>query len=230
MEGEKEIVFESEDKGVGVASSTDEGKRRYESYKKALASLAGECRPEILPFGGVCETPAQLQGHEEVANTVHARITADSNGTYIESGRSAQVIDDFNHSITDVVGSVRQTFSREADGNGCKIMITSHSPRTNDPSLGGSGPLESDEHCFTIDRTPHFVNRIRRLTPTECERLQGFPDSWTKFGVMNGKVVDISDSQRYKQCGNAITTNVVTAITTKLIMWFNEQEKNTKQQ
>ncbi len=43
-------------------------------------------------------------------------------------------------------------------------------------------------------------SKIRRLTPTECERLQGFPDGWTE---------GISDTQRYKQMGNAVTVNVV---------------------
>ena len=42
--------------------------------------------------------------------------------------------------------------------------------------------------------------RIRRLTPTECERLQGFPDGYT-----NG----ISDTQRYKCLGNAVTVNAI---------------------
>ena len=50
-------------------------------------------------------------------------------------------------------------------------------------------------------------NRIRRLTPIECERLQGFPDDWTK---------GVSDTQRYKQLGNAITTCVVKEIINKL--------------
>lgn len=51
--------------------------------------------------------------------------------------------------------------------------------------------------------------RIRRLTPIECERLQGFPDDWTKYGA-DGEL--ISDTQRYKMCGNAVTTNVITEI------------------
>ena len=45
--------------------------------------------------------------------------------------------------------------------------------------------------------------RIRRLTPIECERLQGFPDGWTD---------GLSDTQRYKTLGNAITVNVVAEI------------------
>lgn len=51
--------------------------------------------------------------------------------------------------------------------------------------------------------------RIRRLTPVECERLQGFPDNYTKYGEGGA---EISDSQRYKMLGNAVTTNVVTAV------------------
>ncbi len=49
---------------------------------------------------------------------------------------------------------------------------------------------------------------IRRLTPIECERLQGFPDNWTE---------GISDTQRYKCLGNAVTTNVITVIGEYLI-------------
>ena len=48
---------------------------------------------------------------------------------------------------------------------------------------------------------------IRRLTPVECERLQGFPDNFTE---------GISDTQRYKSLGNAVTTNVIAAIIIKL--------------
>ena len=72
---------------------------------------------------------------------------------------------------------------------------------------------------------------VRRLTPVECERLQGFPDGWTEFGVTdeyllrrkNGPIRDaaryldaidetarvaISDSTRYRQLGNAVCVNV----------------------
>ena len=50
---------------------------------------------------------------------------------------------------------------------------------------------------------------IRRLTPVECERLQGFPDNWTAIGKEMG---NISDTQRYKMCGNAVTVDVVAAV------------------
>ena len=52
--------------------------------------------------------------------------------------------------------------------------------------------------------------RIRRLTPVECERLQGFPDGWTAEGLTaDGEVVEVSDTQRYRALGNAVTVNVI---------------------
>ena len=75
--------------------------------------------------------------------------------------------------------------------------------------------------------------KIRRLTPTECERLQGFPDGWTKIGsekcktpnscppysraMCSGHDVEISDTQRYKCLGNAVTVNVIKAIIEKML-------------
>ena len=49
---------------------------------------------------------------------------------------------------------------------------------------------------------------VRRLTPRECERLQGFPDDWT---------ASQSDSQRYKQMGNAVAVPVVQWIINRLV-------------
>ena len=58
------------------------------------------------------------------------------------------------------------------------------------------------------NNTDQFINSIRKLTPLECERLQGFPDDWTKFGTEGL----ISNTQRYKMCGNAVTVDVVEAV------------------
>ena len=57
--------------------------------------------------------------------------------------------------------------------------------------------------------------KIRRLTPVESERLQGFPDDWTKYGIGDEL---ISDTQRYKMCGNAVTTNVIQAVFERILV------------
>ena len=60
-------------------------------------------------------------------------------------------------------------------------------------------------------------SKIRRLTPIECERLQGFPDNWTQYGIEGL----ISDTQRYKMCGNAVTVDVVKAVGERIknVIW-----------
>ncbi|WP_440944978.1 DNA cytosine methyltransferase [Methanosarcina sp. T3] len=66
-------------------------------------------------------------------------------------------------------------------------------------SGGLSSPYGSKQNWDTYN----INGKIRRLTPLECERLQGFPDNWT---------VGISDTARYKCLGNAVTVNVIQVI------------------
>lgn len=67
------------------------------------------------------------------------------------------------------------------------------------------------------DNTLMKGSTIRRLTEIECERLQGFPDNWTMFGNYKGEIKKIAKTQRYKMCGNAVTTEIVTLIGKKLL-------------
>jgi site-specific DNA-cytosine methylase len=50
---------------------------------------------------------------------------------------------------------------------------------------------------------------IRRLTPKECERLQGFPDDWTKVPYRNKEADQCPDGPRYKACGNSMAVPVM---------------------
>lgn len=92
----------------------------------------------------------------------------------------------------------------------CRPVLT---PDRVNKRQNGRRMKEDGEPSFTLTATDrHGVYdgyRIRRLTPVECERLQGFPDFWTELGKDGEK---ISDTQRYKCIGNAVTTSVITAI------------------
>ncbi|MEC0370026.1 DNA (cytosine-5-)-methyltransferase [Paenibacillus chibensis] len=68
-----------------------------------------------------------------------------------------------------------------------------------------------DKHGVAIGRYPRY--RIRKLTPRECWRLQGFTDAQHDAVAAAG----VSDSQRYKQAGNAVTVNVIHALGERLI-------------
>ena len=91
-----------------------------------------------------------------------------------------------------------------------------------------SGTLigKEGQDAFTIrSSNPNGVKdqsyRIRRLTPIECERLQGFPDNHTEYGNYDGEVKKMSNTQRYKQCGNAVTVDVVKAVAEQLKPIYN---------
>jgi DNA (cytosine-5)-methyltransferase 1 len=72
-----------------------------------------------------------------------------------------------------------------------------------------------DRHGVAIGQHPRY--RIRKLTPRECFRLQGFPDSEFDKLVAAG----ISNSQLYKMAGNAVTVNVIDAIGRRLLRFFH---------
>lgn len=85
-------------------------------------------------------------------------------------------------------------------------------------TAGPQGKGYSDDGTmFTLTKTDvHAVSEnktVRRLTPVECERLQGFPDDWT-----SGQ----ADSNRYKQMGNAVAVPVVEWIVGRLVAQLDE--------
>jgi len=81
----------------------------------------------------------------------------------------------------------------------------------------GKGFSDDGSPMFTLDRVSgHGVateQTVRRLTPVECERLQGFPDDWT-----SGQ----ADSNRYKQMGNAVAVPVVEWIVSRMVAQLND--------
>ena len=60
-----------------------------------------------------------------------------------------------------------------------------------------SARQHKDATDLVCQKAEAYAYLIRRLTPLECERLQGFPDGWTD-------ITDASDSARYKALGNSV--------------------------
>lgn len=66
-----------------------------------------------------------------------------------------------------------------------------------------SPTVRADAHPSGVCRTAI----VRRLTPVECERLQGMPDDWSKYGINEkGEVYELPDSARYRLQGNGVAT------------------------
>ena len=89
-----------------------------------------------------------------------------------------------------------------------QIVVHNTMPRSGDPKKGGTGPLSRTDgktYCLDTGNTNaiDIGDKVRRLTPIECERLQTVKDNYTNH---------VSDSQRYKMLGNGWTVEVITHI------------------
>ena len=182
-----------------------------------IGHLRGQRSRQVFPLGQDGGTADDLQGQS--TNTLTARYEgAQAIGSYI------------------VESELDEKENKEIIIEGCKI----NQPATIDLyhfKHGEKRPATSrimdDGNSATISAAQplSLINngRIRRLTPTECMRLQGFPDSWCDYGLIDGKVVEISDTQKYKMAGNSVTTNVIQAIAEKLMEDYNDKESNEEQ-
>jgi DNA (cytosine-5)-methyltransferase 1 len=86
----------------------------------------------------------------------------------------------------------------------CVVGVIQPMAPTLDTKMG-----EKLSHQWPVSMLGVFAQTksVRRLTPLECERLQGFPDGWTDvpdFEKANGKKAVASDSARYKSLGNSV--------------------------
>lgn len=121
--------------------------------------------------------------------------TATDNETWVESD-TANTLNAFDVGDVRTTEAVVYALDRASfnQGKNAQYDFEISDKGVNSPSLNGNN----------VVRTRHIV---RRLTPLECERLQGYPDGWTDIGEWtdsNGKKRQTSDAARYKALGNSI--------------------------
>ena len=103
------------------------------------------------------------------------------------------------------VKSLNKTLNKNQTKKLNKLKVDSSVSGTLTEAIGRGG--SSSEYLTMLKKNQELTGHIRRLTPVECERLQGFPDNWT-----DGQ----SDTQRYKQCGNAVSVPVIKSIVERI--------------
>lgn len=90
------------------------------------------------------------------------------------------------------------------------------------PENGGNGTGYSIETSYTLTKSDqHGVMhdmKVRRLTPIECERLQGFPDNHTLIPWKNKPIEDCPDGPRYKAIGNSMAVPVMRWIGERILL------------
>ena len=86
------------------------------------------------------------------------------------------------------------------------IAVDTYNQTINEKTTQTIGASASDaNHVGAVLQTM----AIRRLTPRECERLQGFPDDWTLIPYRNKPADQCPDGPRYKACGNSMAVPVM---------------------
>lgn len=218
------------DLGYGVEWQVLNGKRWVPQNRERIiivGHLRGECSRKIFPFGGSEQQFASVAGYisEEIWPHRHEQIRRvyNTNGAMptIPTGQGGGVMTKIivprNHrtktQTQDISSTLTSRFRGVPDGDGRPAIIRPVlTPDRLEKRQNGRRMKENGEPAFTLNTQDiHGIYngaRIRRLTPLECERLMGWEDGWTE---------GVSDTQRYKQCGNGIIAPMVTEIMTALL-------------
>jgi DNA (cytosine-5)-methyltransferase 1 len=140
-------------------------------------------------------------GYAKSSEPMYTLDTTSPHGLVV---RNTTAVVGFSHyqNVPTVPGHVSPTLGRESQA----VLMRNREGKDG----GGKGPWFSDKSLTLAtahDQTLFTNTIVRRLTPVECERLQGFPDDWT---------AGQADGQRYKQMGNAVAVPVAEWIIKRL--------------
>lgn len=177
-----------------------------------IGHLAGESEPGVFP---ITESDFGITKGATKTPTVRAITAGGHSGGHHSGMTLVKHRSDQPFKQGDIAPTIRNSDKGEE-----RIVVPVLTPNRIEKRQNGRRFKENGEPAFTLScQDQHGVmidNNIRRLTEVECERLQGFTDDWTKFGNYDGVIKEIAKTQRYKMCGNAVTTNVVKAIGERL--------------
>ena len=205
----------SQDRGsesTGTRKAVPQRRRRI-FVLGTFGDIGGEDISKILSFrerskGYIIEGEGKRKVAEDAENTKDCPTQV---GKYVSTG-----VDVYNGVETGEIAPTVTTGLMNFTASGPKIAVSWN---------GDPTPKSSVEICMTLRSQQGgegvgvaTQEGIRKVTPRECERLQGLPDDFTKYGKNlrldgnqwieeNEDIVTISDTQRYKILGNAITTN-----------------------
>lgn len=195
-----------------------------------VCDFGGMCAPEILfERAGMCGNPAPGAVAKKAPSRTLVGCVAESAETYGLNGDSRETGLSAIPEATHTLGvTLRESVVYDARGNAnvecAHALNCMHDHETviicDRASFNqGANAKYNPTNGYTetaptpVVRGPHAVAvpsqyAVRRLTPRECERLQGFPDDWTRpcnvFVDSRGRTREITDTARYRAIGNSI--------------------------
>lgn len=183
-----------------VLNSKNHGVPQNRERVYIVGNLRGTPRPQIFPFIGRNE-----KGNSRLRQIGIVGKDSEATRIYDSQGISRTIKNGGGMGAKTGLYAIRQKGRGKNRGGDHAVAptLTGKSYQDNNHVVaktvrsGGRGsPHGSKQNWDTYEISGH----VRRLTPIECERLQGFPDNWTD---------GVSDTQRYKTLGNAVTVNVI---------------------
>ncbi len=215
------LLFEPQ----GLPRNTEQNKKKRKRFAPSLTGGAPFSRTgnERVESDAMVVTPFNMKafgeyGEDQTSSTLKSRDYKDATDLVVH-GTQAPCLSGSafalgrNNGQENVVLPIHDKATRFQGGGSRQ----ENGVQYDDGAGNGLGIGKEGGPCYSItggDRHGVFTNaKVRRLTPLECERLQGFLDNWTKYGK-DGEL--ISDTQRYKCIGNAVSVPVVKAIGERL--------------
>jgi len=190
-----------------------------------IGCLRGESIGQVFPVGGMCKENTETSTLKTIRSGYYKQgfgsqlvykgaVMSEKNKQWLNDGKQNSRNFPQGQRVYGTEG-IASTIAGNAGGLGgktglyeVKAVLT---PDRAEKRQNGRRMKEDGEPSFTLTGQDihgvSYENKIRRLTPTECERLQGFPDGWTE---------GVSDTQRYKCLGNAVSVPVIEAIIKRL--------------
>ena len=171
----------------------------------------GEVR--VSPMSGTLNTNSNATGRNSPL-VYDARGNGDGKTVCTITGDHQNCVTDYtalcvgngqaNQSVSDKAGALNTMHDQQA------VMVTAVDCRNGTENPDTNGTLQAKSNggiSYNLQNVCRTGQIVRRLTPLECERLQGYPDGWTDIGEWvdsNGKKHGEADSPRYKALGNSI--------------------------
>ena len=155
-------------------------------------------QPSILDMSHACDI---IRDCGEVAPSLQARMG--TGGNQVPLTYQMQGFGDYH--AGEVASSCKQRDFKDSTDLVCAVDCRNF--REGGETNGTLQAKSNGGISYNLQNTVRTGMIVRRLTPMECERLQGFPDGWTDIGEWRdskGKLRKPSDSPRYKALGNSI--------------------------
>lgn len=214
----EETYIKSESKILRIAGGTTQGKRVYSTkgLSCTLSANGGGQGAKTGLYAIPILTPDRINKRQ---NGRRYKTDGEPMFTLTAQDRHGVIIGEKDNTVK-IKNCTKKGYQEAKPGDGINLAYPESKTRRGRVGDRVSNTLTANGNMGTLDWNGKEY-RIRRLTPKECWRLQGFPD----WAFERAKEAGTSDTQLYKQAGNAVTVNVIQAIGRELKEMEREAEE-----